>query len=142
MAGQAGQAEQWKASVDATCALVRSFATAEIDVAVDDVLLPTDAEDVWRPLLNGLATRLVVILPSLDETLARGCRRDEHVPAHLVRSQHDRSARWPRARRPDTTGQTVGGPASRHQIEMLGPPPTSANVRHTASRDEPTSDEP
>jgi chloramphenicol 3-O-phosphotransferase len=105
--GQSGQAEQWRASVAATCALVRSFAESGIDVAVDDVLLPTDAEGVWLPLFTSLAMRLVVVLPSLDESLARGRRRDKHVPGHLVRAQYAGSARWPRQRHLDTTGQTV-----------------------------------
>jgi chloramphenicol 3-O-phosphotransferase len=105
--GQSGQVGQWQASVAATCALVRSFAQSGIDVAVDDVLLPADAEEVWLPLLNGLAMQLVVVLPCLDEVLARGCRRDKHVPGHLVRAQHVGSARWPSHRHLGTTGQTV-----------------------------------
>ncbi|MHB8187839.1 MAG: AAA family ATPase [Dermatophilaceae bacterium] len=106
--GEPGQAEQWQASVTATCALVRSFAESGIDVAVDDLLLPADAEDVWQPMLNGLSTHLVVVLPSLDEALSRGRSRDKHVPEHLVTSQHDGSARWSRQRQLNTTGQTVG----------------------------------
>lgn len=105
--GEPGQAEQWQASVTATCALVRSFAESGIDVAVDDLILPADAEDVWQPRLNGLRTHLVVVLPSLDEALTRGRRRDKHVPERLVTSQHDGSARWPRQRQLNTTGQTV-----------------------------------
>jgi chloramphenicol 3-O-phosphotransferase len=86
---------------------VRSFAESGIDVAVDDLMLPADAADVWQPKLNGLSTHLVVVLPSLEEALARGRRRDKHVPGHLVTSQHHGSARWPRQRQLDTTGQTV-----------------------------------
>jgi chloramphenicol 3-O-phosphotransferase len=106
--GEPGQAEQWQASVTATCALVRSFAESGIDVAVDDLMLPADAQDIWQPMLNGLSTHLVVVLPSLEEALARGRSRDKHVPEQLVTSQHDRSARWPRQRQLNTTGQTVG----------------------------------
>jgi chloramphenicol 3-O-phosphotransferase len=106
--GEPGQAEQWQASVTATCALVRSFAESGIDVAVDDLMLPADAEDVWQPMLNGLSTHLVVVLPSLEEALARGRSRDKHVPVHLVTSQHDGSARWPPQRQLNTSGQTVG----------------------------------
>jgi len=71
-------------------------------------MLPADAEDVWQPMLNGLSTHLVVVLPSIEEALARGRIRDKHVPEHLVTSQHDGSARWPRQRQLNTTGQTVG----------------------------------
>ena len=106
--GDPGQAEQWQASVNATCALVRPFAESGIDVAVDDLMLPADAEDLWQPMLNGLWTHLVVVLPSLEETLARGRSRDKQVPKNLVTSQHDVSARWPRQRQLNTTGQTVG----------------------------------
>lgn len=103
-----GQAEQWQASVTATCALVRSFAESGIDVAVDDLILPADAQDIWQPLLNGLSTHLVVVLPSLEEALARGRSRGKHVPEQLVTSQHEGSARWPRQRQLNTSGQTVG----------------------------------
>jgi len=106
--GEPAQAEQWQASVAAACALVRSFAESGIDVAVDDVMLPADAADVWQPMLNGLPTHLVVVLPSLEETLTRGRSRDKQVPEHLVTSQHDGSARWLRRRQLNTTGQTVG----------------------------------
>jgi len=106
--GEPGQAEQWQASVTATCALVRSLAESGIDVAVDDLMLPADAQDIWQPMLNGLSTHLVVVLPSLEDALARGRSRDKHMPEHLVTSQHGGSARWPRQRQLNTTGQTVG----------------------------------
>jgi chloramphenicol 3-O-phosphotransferase len=80
--GEPGQAEQWQASVTATCALVRSFAESGIDVAVADVMLPADAEDVWQPMLNCLSTHLVGVL----QARARGRSRDKHVPEHLVTS--------------------------------------------------------
>ena len=67
--GEPGQAEQVQASVTATYALVRSFAKSEIDVAIDDLMLPADTEDVWQPMLNGLSTQLFVVLPSLEEAL-------------------------------------------------------------------------
>jgi chloramphenicol 3-O-phosphotransferase len=106
--GELRQAEQWQASVSATCALVRSFAKSGIDVAVDDVMLPADVEDVWQPMLNGLLTHLVVVLPSLEEALARGRIRDKQRP----RAPRCLPARRVRALAPsaqlDTTGQTVG----------------------------------
>jgi len=104
------QRQQWLASVRATCALVRSFAEAGVDVAADDVLPPGDAQDVWRPLLVDLPVRLVVVLPDVEEVLLRACARDKHVPAHLVEEQHRQCSAWVRGRRLDTTGLDV--PAS------------------------------
>jgi len=77
--GEPGQAEQWQASVTATSALVRSFAESGIDVAADDLMLPADAQDIWQPLLNGLSTHLVLVLPSREEALARGRNRDKLI---------------------------------------------------------------
>src|SRR5665647_3937160 len=41
-------------------------------------MLPADAEDVWQPMLNGLPTHLVVVLPSLEEAVVdmRSSRAD------------------------------------------------------------------
>lgn len=75
--------------LNAKVPLVRSCAESGTDVAVDDVVLPADAEEVWHSLLNGLAMQLVVVLPSLGKALARGGRRDKHVQVHRVRTQHD-----------------------------------------------------
>ncbi len=100
------QPAQWRASVAASCALVRSFAEDGIDVAVDDVLEP-DAVGAWLAGLDGLDVRLVVVLPPLDVVLARGAARDKHVPEHLVRRQHADCSGWDRSRVIDTVGQSV-----------------------------------
>ena len=100
------QAGQRAASVDATCALVRSFAASGIDVAVDDFLAPGDAESEWLPRLDGLSMRLVVLLPSLDACLARAGCRGKEVPVHLIRAHHEASRSWEAARCLDTTGQS------------------------------------
>jgi chloramphenicol 3-O-phosphotransferase len=101
------QAGQRAASVAATCAVVRSFASSGVDVAVDDVLPPDDASTEWLPRLSGLPMRLVVLLPSLDTCLARGGGRGKDVPAHLIRAHHEASRRWDPARCIDTDGQAL-----------------------------------
>jgi chloramphenicol 3-O-phosphotransferase len=101
------QEEQYRTAVAATCALVRTFAEAGYDVAVDDVLEPERFERDWRPRLAGLDLRLVVLLPSLGETLARAASRaDKRVREQHIRAQHDRCRAWPPERRIDTTGLT------------------------------------
>jgi chloramphenicol 3-O-phosphotransferase len=98
------QAAQYRLGVDATCALARAFVDGGCDVAIDDVLEPDVFEELWRPRLDGLAWRLVVVLPSLDETLARSARREKGVRAEHTRAQHARCAQWDEAARVDTTG--------------------------------------
>lgn len=101
------QQEQYRTAVAATCALVRTFAQAGYDVAVDDVLEPEPFERDWWPRLAGLDVRLVVLLPSLDETLARGASRgDKRVREQHVGAQHGRCRAWPAEFRIDTTGLT------------------------------------
>ena len=101
------QEEQYRTAVAATCALARAFAAEGYDVAVDDVLEPERYERDWRPRLAGLDTRLVVLLPDLDTTLARAAARaDKRVREQHVRAQHERSRAWPPEHRLDTTGLT------------------------------------
>ncbi|WP_459644978.1 AAA family ATPase [Kineococcus sp. NUM-3379] len=105
------QPVQWLAAVRATCALVRSLATSGLDVAVDDVLRPSDARGLWEPELRGLGVRLVTVLPSLSTCLERGAARaragGEDVPEAVVRLQYEASRRWESERQLDTTGQDV-----------------------------------
>src|SRR5437667_8061444 len=101
------QAEQYRLSVAATCALARAFDGGGYDVAIDDVFEPEPFEHYWRPQLDGLTWKLVVVLPSLEETLARSARREKRVMEGHTRMQHARSAAWDAETRIDTTGLTV-----------------------------------
>jgi predicted kinase len=106
---QAGslQKEQYRLSVAATCAIARTFAESGYDVAVDDVLEPETFAHLWRPQLEGATWRLVIVLPSLEETLARSAQRAKRVLEEHTRRQHARCAEWPEEVRIDTTGLDV-----------------------------------
>lgn len=101
------QSEQYELSVAACCALARVFVAAGYDVAVDDVLPPPAFEAHWRPALEGLDPRVVIVIPSLDETLRRAGARDKFVPEEIIRRQHEASLLWPGPYRIDTTGLGV-----------------------------------
>lgn len=101
------QAAQYRLSVQATCALARAFADGGCDVAIDDVFEPEAFERDWQPQLNDLDWKLVVVFPSVDETLARSARREKRVAEHHTRTQHARCAAWEEAVRIDTTGLDV-----------------------------------
>lgn len=98
------QSEQYELSVRACCDLARSYAAAGFDVAVDDVLPPQAFEALWRPALDGLDWRVVVVTPRLDETLTRARSRGKRVAEAIIREQHEASLRWPDHIRVDTTG--------------------------------------
>ena len=100
-------AEQYALSIAATCALARAFAGGGYDVAVDDVLAPGAFERLWRPQLDGLDWMLVVVLPSLDEALARSASRGKRVLEEHTRAQHALCSSWPAGVRIDTTGLSV-----------------------------------
>jgi chloramphenicol 3-O-phosphotransferase len=100
------QAEQYRLSVAATCALVRSFADGGCDVAVDDVFEPEAFERDWLPQLVGLPWKLQIVLPSFEETFAGSRQRQKRVKEH-TRAQHARCAAWDAAVRIDTTGLDV-----------------------------------
>jgi chloramphenicol 3-O-phosphotransferase len=107
------QAQQYETSVVACCALARVFADAGYDVAIGDVLEPKPFEHHWRPRLQGLDWRLVIILPSLEETLSRSSGRAKRVREQHTRGQHAALSRWPAEYRVDTTGLTIDESVSR-----------------------------
>ena len=101
------QSEQYELSVAACCALARVFVEAGYDVAVDDVLPPPAFDAHWRPALERMDPRVVIVIPSLDETLRRAGTREKRVPEEIIRRQHEASLLWPERNRVDTTGLSV-----------------------------------
>ena len=97
--------EQYDLSVEAALAQARVFAAHGYDVAVDDVLTPEGFARSWLPRLDGLDWRLLVLLPSLAETLDRSRARDKRVMEHHIRAQHAAVSGWPADRVIDTSGQ-------------------------------------
>ena len=92
----------------ACCVLAREFYDSGYDVAIDDVLFPGAAFDASRRHhLVGIEWRVVIIHPTLEETLARSSTRDKKVPDRLVREQHQATFGWPERYRVDTTGLSV-----------------------------------
>ena len=98
---------QYRATVHATCAMAHAFTAHVIDVAIDDVLEPDAFDRFWQANLAGQPWRLVIVLPSLDETLARSRGRNKRVSEKLTRTQHARSSDWDDSLRLDTTGLDV-----------------------------------
>jgi hypothetical protein len=86
------------------CAVARSFSDGGVDVALDDVFEPEAFERFWRPQLDGLRWKLVIVLPSLDETLARSGEREKRVREEHTRTQHARCSACDETVRIDTTG--------------------------------------
>ena len=101
------QAEQYELAVEASCGLARAFSAADYDVALDDVLEPSAFDRYWRPRLDGLPWQLVVVLPSLEETLGRAGARAKRVRQGHIRTQHARCLEWEEGVRVDTTGRDV-----------------------------------
>jgi chloramphenicol 3-O-phosphotransferase len=98
---------EYRLEVTAACTLARTFIAAGCDVAIDDVLEPDAFERFWRPQLTGLTWKLVIVLPELNETLARSVRRQKWVRPDFTRVQHARCSEWPSELRIDSTGLTV-----------------------------------
>jgi chloramphenicol 3-O-phosphotransferase len=128
------QAAQYRLSVSATCALARPFSEGGYDVAVDDVFEPEAFERDWLPQLVGLPWKLVIVLPSLEETLARSRQRQKRVTEAHTRAQHPRCAAWDAAVRIDTTGLDVDR-SLRLVLARLQDPPRVASSAPDSSRD-------
>jgi chloramphenicol 3-O-phosphotransferase len=101
------QAEQYLTSVHATCALARTFAESGYDVVVDDVLDPESFDTAWRPCLDGLRWSVVIVRPTLEETVARSVSRAKRVQKRHTIAQHGRSSGWPKDALLDTTSLSV-----------------------------------
>ncbi|MGD9893183.1 MAG: AAA family ATPase [Dehalococcoidia bacterium] len=101
------QSEQYQLSVRACMALARSFLESGYDVAIDDVFDPVAFERDWRPLVAGLQWRAVIVLPSLEETLARSRAREKRVLEMHTRDQHAASQGWPASVRVDSTDLSI-----------------------------------
>ena len=99
------QAEQFDLSVRACCELAGTFINSGYNVAIDDVLLPGRAFELsWVRHLQPLEYRVVIVQPSLEETLSRASQRDKRVPESLIRQQYAECLGWPANVRIDTTG--------------------------------------
>lgn len=101
------QADQYVLAVSACCALAGVFLEAGYDVAVDDTLESAPFEAYWRPILPTTDWRVVIVLPTLAETLARSVRRRKRVLEVHSRAQHAAAYGWPEPYRIDTTGLAV-----------------------------------
>ena len=102
------QGEQFHLSVRACFVLAREYLDSGYDVAIDDVLFPGTAFDTsWRRHLAGIEWRVVIIHPTLEETLARSSNREKKVPERLVREQRQATFGWPERCRINTTGLSV-----------------------------------
>jgi chloramphenicol 3-O-phosphotransferase len=111
------QADQYEISVEATCTLARLFSTVGYDVAIDDVIEPRAFSIYWEARLAGLDWHIVIVAPSLEETLERMRRREKHVKEDIIREQHRRSLSWPASSQLDTTGLSVE--ESLHRLLLL-----------------------
>ncbi|HZQ38072.1 MAG TPA: GNAT family N-acetyltransferase [Dehalococcoidia bacterium] len=99
--------EQYALSARACVAAARPFLAAGYDVAIDDVFVPAAFTTHWKPLLDGLDWRLLIIHPELEIVLARGAGRQKRVPQAITREQYAACERWPEPRRLDTSGYSV-----------------------------------
>jgi predicted kinase len=119
------QSQQYTLSVAASTNLARTFLEAGYDVVIDDVLAPDAFERDWRPLLDGLDWRVVIVLPTLDETMRRSRSRAKRVFEHHTRDQHRASQGWPLPCRVDTTGLSVEASLALVRAILEWPPATS-----------------
>ena len=102
------QREQFLLAARACCLLAREFIRAGYDVAIDDVLYPGEAfDEAWQPHLDGIDWRVIVIYPTIEETLVRSSSRSKRVRDDLVREQYRAMTGWPSRFRVDTTGLGV-----------------------------------
>lgn len=98
------QTDQYKTSARATVALARAFLADNYDVVLDDTLPPDIFDALWRPLLDGIRWHVVVVVPTLEATLARSRARRKRVIERHIHTQHRASLGWMPERRIDTTG--------------------------------------
>ena len=101
------QTEQYEVSALACISLARQFTESGYDVVLCDVFPRELFERLWRPRLNGVEWRIVVLLPELNETLKRAARRKKEVREDIIREQHAAMALWEKELVIDPTGITA-----------------------------------
>jgi hypothetical protein len=90
-------------------------------VAIDDVLEPKAFEEHWRPGLDGASFSMLMVLPSLEDTLRRSQEREKRVREDITRLQHEACSEWPPHLRLDTSGLNLGESLVRAREEGLLP---------------------
>ncbi|HEU4760184.1 MAG TPA: AAA family ATPase [Dehalococcoidia bacterium] len=97
------QSEQYDLAAVACLLVARHYVEHGYDVVIDDVFPPQLFQRLWRPRLDGLTWRVVVLQPSLEETLRRGQVRSKRVKQSIVVDQHAAMRLWPQEVIIDTT---------------------------------------
>jgi predicted kinase len=103
----ATQAEQYEHSVLACVALARVFVATGYDTVITDPFDPPAYARYWCTALEGVHHDIVIVLPSLEETLARSRGRAKRVLEVHTRNQHAAAQGWPEEQRIDTTGLSI-----------------------------------
>jgi len=115
--GQA-QSEQYDLAAGACLLVARHYVEHGYDVVIDDVFPPQLFQRLWRPRLDGLRWRAVVLQPSLEETLRRGQVRSKRVKQSIVLDQHTAMGLWPQEFIIDTTNLSPEEAVDRIEREL------------------------
>lgn len=99
--------EQYALAAKACCSLARTFLLGGYDVIIDDFETPSGFSINWAPYLSGMEWSVVVIRPSLKETVNRNMLRKKTVKRDIIEKQHSDAGLWSSEVLVDTTGLTV-----------------------------------
>ncbi len=94
---------QYEEAVGACLLLARHYIENGYSVAVDDVFPPALFDRLWRPRLEGLSWKVVVLQPNLEEILRRAGDRRKDVKEEIIREQHGAMLLWSEDNRIDVT---------------------------------------
>ena len=131
------QTAQFLLSVKTCCELAGEFLADGFDVAIDDVLgPPLMFEDNWLPYLGDMDWRVVIVHPTLEETLLRSSRRSKRVRQTHTREQHQATSEWPERYRVDTSGLTVDESMELVESVLRQAPLVAGSITHSGSRAE------
>jgi len=99
--------EQYAVAARSCCALAREFLASGYDMTIDDAETPGGFEMHWKPFLDGLNSKVVVIGPDLETTLSRNRERQKTVRDDIIQQQHSDAEGWPSEWTVNTAGLTV-----------------------------------
>lgn len=102
--------------------LARHYIEHGYDAVIDDVFSSELFERVWKPHLEAVDWRVVVLRPSLNETLRRGGARGKRVKREIVTDQHGATALWPHQLTIDSTHLSVGETVERIDALLTASP--------------------
>ncbi len=84
---------QWEVSIAICCDMIKHYYEADISCIIELFAPPVEFEK-WKKRLESIDYELVVLLPSIEETVRRNANRKIPMKEHQIRENHEWFSQW------------------------------------------------